>query len=113
MHQETKGIAWLKVAIKTPPFSQEARIKTGQLLGQLQEGITLSMPHSRPMPDICNNCHELRINDKDKLWRIFYRIDPDNIVILHILDKKTNKTPQKDINLCKKRLKSYDSSKIK
>jgi phage-related protein len=31
------------------------------------------MPHSRPMPDIGERCHELRIVDVDATWRIIYR----------------------------------------
>ena len=67
------------------------------------------MPHSRPMPSIGQCCHELRIDDRDVTWRILYRIDPDAIVILHVFDKKTNKTPQHVIDVCRQRIKLYDS----
>ncbi len=53
------------------------------------------MPISRPMPTIGSNCHELRINDEEKIWRIVYFIDDEAIVILDIFDKTTNKTPKK------------------
>ncbi|MFL7838975.1 MAG: type II toxin-antitoxin system RelE/ParE family toxin [Candidatus Promineifilaceae bacterium] len=96
--------------IKTPPMSREARIETGFLLRQLQEGVQLSLPHSRPMPEIGKRCHELRIQDKDVTWRIIHRIDPDAIVILEVFAKKTNKTPKKVISTCQRRLRSYDSS---
>jgi hypothetical protein len=33
------------------------------------------------MPGIAARCHELRIQDQDKTWRIVYRIDRDAIVI--------------------------------
>jgi phage-related protein len=107
----SKAIMRLKGEIKTPPMSREARIETGYLLRRLQEGETLSMPYSRPMPSIGNRCHELRINDETVTWRIIYRIDPDAIVILEVFSKKTNKTPQKVIKACQKRLRHYDSSK--
>ena len=29
----------------------------------------LGMPHSRPMPDTGQRCHELRIHDRNKTWR--------------------------------------------
>lgn len=47
-----KPLIWLHGEIKTPPFSQEARLEAGFLLRQLQKGELLSLPHSRPMPSI-------------------------------------------------------------
>lgn len=104
-----KPLVWLKGEIKTPPFSTNARIEAGFLLRKLQEKETLSMPVSRPMPSISFSCHELRINDQDKTWRIIYRIDEDAIVIVEVFNKTTNKTPKKVIEICQKRLKQYDS----
>jgi phage-related protein len=59
------------------------------------------------MPPIGNGCHKLRINDKNKTWRIVYCIDEDAIVILEVFPKKSQKTPQKVINVCKQRLARY------
>src|SRR5439155_11877189 len=70
-----KPLVWLHGQIKTPPFSQEARIEAGYLLGRLQQGENLRLPHSRPMPSIGRRCHELRVPDKGQDWRIVYRID--------------------------------------
>ncbi len=74
-------LVWLKGEVKSPPFSPEARLEAGFLLRKLQMGESLSMPHSRPMPIIGSGCHELRIQDKHKTWRIIYLIDVDAIVI--------------------------------
>jgi phage-related protein len=41
-------------------------------------------------------------------WRIFYRLDPDAVVILEVLRKKTRKTPPATIATCKRRLAAYD-----
>jgi phage-related protein len=41
-------------------------------------------------------------------WRIFYRTDPDAIVILDVLKKKTRATPETVIEICKRRLAEYD-----
>jgi len=60
------------------------------------------------MPSIGAHCHELRINDDNKTWRLFYRIDDDAIIVIHWVDKKTSKTPQDVIDLCKKRLATYE-----
>lgn len=104
---ESKPLVWLKREIKTPPFSSKARLEAGFLLRKLQGGETLSMPISRPMPIIGSNCHELRINDEEKTWRIVYFLDDEAIVILDIFDKTTNKTPKKVIEICQKRLRQY------
>ncbi len=89
-----KVLIWLKGDVKTPPFSSQARIETGYLLRRLQQGESLSMPQSRPMPSIGSRCHELRINDTEQTWRIIYRIDEDAMVIVDVFAKKTNKTPE-------------------
>jgi phage-related protein len=95
----SKPLVWLSGEVKTPPFSTDARIEAGFLLRQLQEGENLSMPHSRSMPSIGSRCHELRITDTDKIWRIINRIDVDAIVILHVFQKTTNKTPRSVIDI--------------
>ena len=103
-----KPLVWLKGEIKTPPFSQHARITAGLLLRQLQRGETPGMPHSRPMRSIGVRCHELRITDERQDWRLVYRIDDDAIVVLEVFSKKTRRTPRQVIENCRKRLKRYD-----
>ena len=107
-----KPLRWLHGEVKTPPMSVEARREMGVLLRELQDGEQLSMPHSRPMPGIGSRCHELRVNDQNKTWRLVYRIDPDAIVILEVFEKKTNKTPQQVIEAWQRRLKLYQVSKL-
>ena len=94
--------------LKTPPFSKDARIEAGCLLRDLQEGIKLSLPHSRPMPSIGRRYHELRITDKNSIWRIIYRIDADAIIIADVFQKKTQQTPKGVIDDSKRRLSLYD-----
>jgi phage-related protein len=103
-----KPLVWLHGEIKTPPFSRKARLETGFLLRRLQRGERLSMPHSRPMPDIGRRCHELRIVDSRAAWRIVYRLDDDAIVVVEVFSKKTSKTPTHVIAACARRLKEYD-----
>lgn len=85
-------------------------MEAGFLLHRLQRGESLSMPHSRPMPTIGAHCHELRINDVGGSWRIVYRVDRDAIVIAEIFAKRTKRTPNSTIDLCKRRLKEYDNA---
>ena len=84
---------WLHGEVKTPPFSRDARIETGFLLRRLQNGESLSMPISRPLPSVGPNCHELRVVDRDATWRIVYHLASDAVVILEVFSKKTPTLP--------------------
>lgn len=66
------------------------------------------MPHSRPMPAIGTRCHELRVQDRDKTWRIVYRVDDDAIVIAEVFAKKAQATPKVVIETCQRRFRRYD-----
>lgn len=105
---EDKPLVWLHGEVKTPPFTLEARIEAGMLLRRLQGGERIGLPRSHPMPSIGKRCHELRIQDEDVTWRIIYRTDSDAIVIGEVFAKKTNTTPKKVIDACKRRFKKYD-----
>jgi phage-related protein len=107
-----KVLRWLHGEVKTPPLGVEARREMGMLLRDLQEGKKLSMPHSRAMPSIGKRCHELRVNDGNRTWRLVYRLDADAIVILEVFDKKTPRTPVTVIGSCRRRLKAYEASRI-
>ena len=104
-----KTLVWLHGQVKTPPFSKKARIEAGILLRLLQRGEFIEMPRSRPMPSVGTRCHELRITDVGVSWRIVYRVDAEAIILLEVFAKKTSKTPNGIINLCKKRIREYDS----
>jgi len=62
------------------------------------------------MSIIGRRCHELKVQDRGHWWRIFYRIDPDAIVIADVLPKKTNATPKSVIDTCKARFGAYDQT---
>ncbi len=102
-----KPLVWLHGKIKTPPFSAPARLKAGFLLRLLQQGETLAMPNSRPMPSVGPNCHELRVSDENVQWRIFYYTAQDAIVILAIVKKKTGATTKKVLDTARQRLRIY------
>lgn len=101
-------LVWLRGEVKTPPFSAAARLEAGVLLRRLQRGEKLGMPHSRPMPAIGRRCHELRIVDAGKTWRLIYRLDGDAIVIVDVFQKTTPQTPARVIADCARRLARYD-----
>lgn len=106
-----RPLAWLAGEVRTPPFSREARIAAGVLLRQLQRGVALGMPQSRPIPAIGGRCHELRIPDRQSSWRIVYRLDADAVVILEVFAKKTAAMPKSVIATCRRRLQSYDAGR--
>ena len=110
MSPHDKPLVWLHGEVKSPPFSTDARVEAGVLLRLLQQGEKLQLPHSRPMPSIGARCHELRIPDVDVTWRLVYRIDVDAIVIAEVFAKKSQQTPKGVIDICKARLKRYDSA---
>lgn len=70
MSKQSKPLAWLHGEVKTPPFSAEARIEAGVLLRQLQEGVKISLPHSRPMPSIGRGCHDTESQTKTELGEL-------------------------------------------
>jgi phage-related protein len=110
MGRGSKPLVWLRGEIKTPPFSADGRLEAGLLLRRLQEGERLSMPVSRPMPTIGSRCHELRVADSGRQWRIVYRLDLDAIVIADVFAKTTRQTPDRVVADCRRRLKMYDET---
>jgi phage-related protein len=109
MRTSDKPLLWLHGEIKTPPLSSQARIEAGYLLRMLQTGQKLPLPYSRPLTIIGPRCHELRIPDQNKTWRIVYRLDRDAILILEVFEKKTQRTPKEVIDNCRRRIRLYDS----
>jgi phage-related protein len=105
----SRPLAWLHGEVKTPPFSADGRRETGYLLRLLQDGETLGMPQSEPLPILGPRCGSLRVRDGEHNWRIVYRIDADAILILEVYAKKTRKVPTGVIERCKKRLQDYDA----
>lgn len=103
----SKPLVWLHGEVKTPPFSRVARVEAGFLLRRLQDGESIQMPASRPMPSIGSNCHELRVDDGAVTWRIVYHIDSDAIVILEVFQKKSRATPKQVLDATRRRLRAY------
>ena len=69
----------------------------------------LTMPQSRPMPEIGSGCHELRIRTQQIEWRVIYRVDGFAILVVDIFEKKTRSTPKRVIDACRRRLNAYDT----
>lgn len=65
------------------------------------------MPHSRPMQTVGPACYELRIVDGTKNWRIIYHLSGDAVILLGVFAKKSNRTPKRTIQACRRRLADY------
>jgi len=110
MGETRKDLRWLYGEVKSPPFSEAARKEVGALLNRVQQGRAIPFPLSRPMPSIGPNCHELRVPDQDKTWRVVYSIRPQAIFVLDVFQKASRKTPRLVIDNCRARLRRVEQS---
>jgi phage-related protein len=85
--------------------STPIRRQIGESLRDLQKGISLGMPFSRPMAIIAPGVQELRIRGEGTTVRIFYYLRrSDAIIVFHGFQKKAQKTPFREIKLARQRL---------
>lgn len=83
----------------------EVRKEIGEVLRDLQKGISLGLPLSRPMPDVASGAHELRVRSKTTAIRVFYVVKPaEAIVVFHAFQKKTQRTPGHELAMGRRRL---------
>ena len=82
------------------------RREIGEALRDLQKGLPLGMPLSRPMPHVASGTHELRVMGKTSSVRVFYFVKlAEAILVFHAFQKKTQKTPKREMALGQQRLK--------
>ena len=87
-------------------FPKDVRRELGKAIFELQMGISLTPPLSKPMPSVAKGAAELRIKERSRIYRAFYFTKiQDEILIFYAFQKKTQKTPQQEIELGQKRLK--------
>ncbi|HXX74767.1 MAG TPA: type II toxin-antitoxin system RelE/ParE family toxin [Nitrospiraceae bacterium] len=88
------------------------RKEIGEALRELQKGISLGMPLSRPMPEVASGVHELRVRGKTRAVRIFYFVKlAEVILVFRAFQKKTQKTPQREVAIGQQRLKEVRHGK--
>lgn len=64
------------------------------------------MPLSRPKPGIGKGVHELRLKDRTGTYRVVYAlIAAGDVYVIHGFKKTTRATPQRNIDIARKRLK--------
>lgn len=89
------------IRAQSPVIKQEI----GEALRDLQKGLSLGLPRSRPMPTVASGAHELRVRSATTAVRVLYLVKlADTVVVFHGFQKKTQKTPAHEIAVGKQRL---------
>lgn len=77
-----------------------------EVLLLLESGRQVSMPTGKNLSNIKKGLSEVRLKDSSGIYRVFYFIKKgDAIYMLHAFKKKTQKIPQKEIDIVLKRIK--------
>ena len=87
---------WLK---GLPP---EERKAIGEDIMTVQFGWPLGMPL---VDSLGKNLYEVRHNLENRIARVFFTLDSNQIILLHGIIKKSKKTPPEAIRLARKRMK--------
>src|SRR5438477_2623124 len=87
-------------------FPSQVRRTLGQAIWDLQRGLRVGMPLSKPMPSVAPGVAELRVKDATGAYRAFYITSSGAaVIVFHAFTKKTQKTPLNEIRTGRKRLK--------
>ncbi len=87
-------------------FPEEVRRELGKAIFDLQKGHNLGMPLSKAMSDVALGVEELRVRDAAGIYRAFYyKKSKRGILILSGFVKKTQKTPDREKEIARRRLK--------
>jgi phage-related protein len=82
----------------------EERRAVGYELRLLQIGFPEGLPRCRPLGD---GLFELRCTLPDKIARVIFFLDGHTFIILHGFIKKSQKTPQEELETARTRKKQY------
>ena len=86
-------------------LSRDDRREVGANIFAVQQGFPLGLPLCRKMG---TNLWEIRSDIEDGISRIFFMIDGDVMILLHGFTKKTQKTPQQELETAIARKKDYE-----
>jgi len=82
------------------------RSEIGFQLRRVQEG--KDPTDWKPMPTVGAGVREIRVRDASGAFRVIYVVATgDGVVVLHVFQKKTRKTPKKDLDLAAARLRAW------
>ena len=99
-----KDLVWCGDSLEClKAFPESSRRKTGHELSNVQAGEEPS--DWKPMSSIGQGVKEIRIKDEYGAFRVIYIAKLEEaIYVLHVFQKKSQRTEQKDIELARKRL---------
>lgn len=84
-------------------FPEEARSEAGYQLYRVQKG--QDAKDWRPMPSVGPGVREIRVRTADGSFRVIYLANfQEAIYVLHAFQKKTRRTPKRDLDLATTRL---------
>ena len=90
-------------------LGQEAKVKAkfAQIFDLLQDkGISVGMPYVRPI--VNTKLYGIRVEQSTNIYRIFYfAYTGRRFILLHGFQKKTQKTPKREIEIAEKRRKEF------
>lgn len=87
-------------------FPDDARRVVGYQIGRVQHG--KDPDDWKPFPAIGANVREIRIRERSGAFRVIYQATlPEAVLILSAFKKKTQKTPQREIEKATARLNDY------
>lgn len=91
-------------------FPDDARIEAGWQLELVQRG---DDPDDwKPMPTVGSGVREIRIREASGAFRVIYLAAlEDRVLVLHALQKKTQATSKKDLDLATQRLKRWKAER--
>jgi phage-related protein len=92
-------------------FPASARRSAGYQLDRVQRG--LAPDDWKPMKAVGPGVRELRIRDRSGAFRVIYLATlVDRVVVLHVFQKKTQRTAKRDIDLAARRLRELPEVQI-
>lgn len=102
-----KDIEWLGSSLKDlQALKTDLKRRVGFELDTIQRGFQPS--DFKPMPSVGSGVNEIRVTGEDGIARCFYATKFGNkVLVIHVFEKKSQKTPQTDIELGKKRLTAF------
>jgi phage-related protein len=84
------------------------RVRIGGDIRTIELGWPIGMPVCKPLK---MGLYEVRTNLDDRIARILFGIEDGKMVLLHGFIKKSQKTPKDDLEIARKRLKTYRSAR--
>ena len=90
-------------------LAPEHRKIIGEDIKTVEYGWPIGMPVSRPLG---NGLYEVRSSlTRKTISRVFFTIYKNNMVLLHGFIKKDQKTPRKELDIARNRLKKFSQEK--